>query len=143
MIKNVTEITVLGQVMLNQPETKDRGVNLLLDLADQLLPQDVMVDSAKPGEDKSVIPPPPAPPAAKTPPPAPPAAKVPPAAKAPPAPPAAVMTAVELNDVLVAEYKRLGDRAPIDVALQALGAASVNDLDPSQYAALVTAVKAS
>lgn len=115
----------------------------------------VIADSPKqpaaPAQDAT----PPAPPAAEqkteaaaatpeTTPPAPPTIEE----KAPPAPSAeqpaapAAMTPQELNDALVAEFRRLGNREGIDKAMADLGVTSVNQLQPEQYQPLVDAVRA-
>ena len=47
-----------------------------------------------------------------------------------------------MNDMLVAEFKRLGSRAPIDEVLKTFGAVSITDLKPEQYDAVIAAVKA-
>ena len=65
-----------------------------------------------------------------------------PAAPSAPETPAAPMTPQQLNDVLVAEFKRLGSREPIDKVLTDHGVQSISDLDPSQYQSVITAVKA-
>jgi len=53
------------------------------------------------------------------------------------------MTPEELNDALVAEFNRLGERREfIDEAFKKFNATSVSDLDPAHYADVVAAVKA-
>lgn len=53
------------------------------------------------------------------------------------------MTAAELNEKLVEQFKRLGKRDPIDqVMREQFQVQSINDLPESQYQALVDAVAA-
>jgi hypothetical protein len=52
------------------------------------------------------------------------------------------MTVEELNTALVAEFKRLGGREGIDAEIAKLGASSISEVDASQYAGLLNAVKA-
>jgi hypothetical protein len=52
------------------------------------------------------------------------------------------MTAQELNNVLVAEFKRLGSRDGIVAVMEELGAGGINELKPEQYADLIARVKA-
>ena len=74
----------------------------------------------------------------------------PPKKEEPPAPPAGVtptpetapMTAEELNAALVAEFNRLGDRAPIDAALKELGVTGVTELPADKYQILIDKVRA-
>jgi len=148
-------------VLLGHTTTQQRGVELLTDLADQLLPgkttttaqvvgrtpvgseavatpKGVVIDDTKPVPPvvtKPKAPVPPAPVAEKPVPPAPKAAPV-----APPAP-AATMTPEELNAALVVEYKRLGSRDAIDNAMAELGVTSVTALLPEQYQPLLDSVK--
>jgi hypothetical protein len=60
----------------------------------------------------------------------------------PVAEPVAAMTVEELNTALVAEFKRLGGREGIDAEIAKLGASSISEVDASQYAGLLNAVKA-
>jgi len=73
-------------------------------------------------------------------------ASVPPAPVAAPIPAAPVAAVLlspeELNATLVAEFKRIGDRKPIDDAMAALGVVSVGDLPNEKQAELIAAVKA-
>lgn len=68
------------------------------------------------------------------------------AAPTPPAPaaPAAAMTMAQLNDILVAEFTRLGNnREPIDKILrEQFGVVGVSALPAEKYADLVAAVRA-
>ena len=57
-------------------------------------------------------------------------------------PPVVSMTADELNTALVAEFKRLGKRDPIDAVLREFGVQSITDLKEDQYAAVINKVKA-
>jgi hypothetical protein len=52
------------------------------------------------------------------------------------------MTAVQLNDLMIKEYQRLGSREPIDAVLKSFGVTGINDLDPSHYQAVIDALKA-
>lgn len=54
------------------------------------------------------------------------------------------MTVEELNAALVEEFKRLGGREPIEEAIKQFtgGSPSIKSLDPSQYPAVLAAVKA-
>jgi hypothetical protein len=63
-------------------------------------------------------------------------------ATAAPAVPAAVLTPEELNTVLVAEFNRLGDRAPIDAVLKEIGVTGVSELPPDKYQILIDKVRA-
>lgn len=66
-----------------------------------------------------------------------------PAQTAPAAPAApAAMTPEQMNAMLVSEFKRIGDRAPIDAAMQELGVTSVANLSAEQQQALVAKVQA-
>ena len=47
-----------------------------------------------------------------------------------------------MNTVLVTEFKRIGDRAPIDAAMTALGVTSVTELPAEKQQELIAAVKA-
>ncbi len=87
----------------------------------------------------ATAPPPPAPTPPTAPPPTPPTA---PAAAAPDTGvPAAPTTPEQLNDILVAEFQRLGDRAPIDAALKELGVTSASDVPIIKYQELINKVK--
>ena len=57
-------------------------------------------------------------------------------------PPVVSMTADELNTALVAVFKRLGKRDPIDAVLREFGVQSITDLKEDQYAAVINKVKA-
>ena len=70
-----------------------------------------------------------------------PTAVVPPAPAAPAAP-AAALTPEALNEILVAEFKRIGDRKPIDDAMALLGVISVTDLPAEKQQELIAAVRA-
>lgn len=59
-----------------------------------------------------------------------------------PAQGAIVMSPEELNNVLVAEFKRIGDRGPIDAAMNAMGVSSVNELPAERQAELIANIKA-
>ena len=63
-------------------------------------------------------------------------------APAPAATPAAALSAEEMNTLLVAEFKRIGDRAPIDAAMSSLGVISVTDLPADKQQSLIAAVAA-
>ena len=76
----------------------------------------------------------PPPPAADTPPP--PAAET----QAPPA--QTLKSPEEMNTILVNEFKRIGDRAPIDQAMQSLGVTSVQSMTAEQQQQLITTVQA-
>jgi hypothetical protein len=52
------------------------------------------------------------------------------------------MTPEELNNALVVEFRRLGNREGIDNAMAEFGVTSVNDLKPEQYQQLLDKVKA-
>ncbi len=52
------------------------------------------------------------------------------------------MTPEELNQELLVEFRRLGNREGIDKAMAALGVAGVNDLNVAQYQPLIDAVRA-
>ena len=72
-----------------------------------------------------------------------PVAEVPTAPAPAPAPaPAATYTPEQLNQILVEEFTRIGDRAPIDAAMQQLGVTSVTDLPADKQQALIDAVRA-
>jgi hypothetical protein len=73
--------------------------------------------------------------------PAAPNAPTPPAQTTAPAAPTA-MTPEEMNNALVAEFKRIGDRAPIDAAMQQLGVTSVANLTAEQQHQLIATVRA-
>lgn len=126
-IEKIEQIIKLGSVMLSNKQTEARGANLLIDLANQLLPELVQVNAAGP---KSPAAPTTAPVAAL-------AAKAPAPIVAAPA----AMTPEELNSKLVVEFKRLGSREGIDNAMAELGVTSVNDLTPAQYQPLLTKVQ--
>lgn len=57
-------------------------------------------------------------------------------------PPPASMTADELNAALVTEFKRLGNRDPIDAVLREHGVQSITDLKPDQHSSVIDKVKA-
>ncbi|AUR82100.1 hypothetical protein NVP1021C_37 [Vibrio phage 1.021.C._10N.222.51.F9] len=59
-----------------------------------------------------------------------------------PAAPAATMTPEELNNALIVEFLRLGNREGIDNAMAEFGVTSVNDLKPEQFQPLLDKVKA-
>lgn len=72
-----------------------------------------------------------------------PAAPAPAPAPAPAAPaPAAALSPEEMNTLLVSEFKRIGDRAPIDAAMSELGVISVTDLPADKQQTLIAAVAA-
>lgn len=48
----------------------------------------------------------------------------------------------QMNEALVAEFQRVGDRTPIDAAMTALGVTSVNDLPADKQQELLAAVRA-
>ena len=52
------------------------------------------------------------------------------------------LTPEQMNEALVAEFQRVGDRAPIDAAMTALGVTSVNDLPADKQQELLAAVRA-
>jgi len=64
-----------------------------------------------------------------------------PAAPAAPAAPQATMTPEELNEALVGEFRRLGNRESIDKAMADLGVTSVTQLTPAQYQPLLDTVR--
>lgn len=64
----------------------------------------------------------------------------PPAPTTPPAP--AAVTPEALNEIMVAEFNRLGDRAPIDAELKKLGVNGVAELPAEKYQELINNVKA-
>ena len=47
-----------------------------------------------------------------------------------------------MNTLLVSEFKRIGDRTPIDAAMSALGVISVTDLPADKQQTLLAAVAA-
>jgi len=53
-----------------------------------------------------------------------------------------VMTAKEMNDALVTEFKRLGGREKIDVILTSFGITSVNDCPAEKQAEVLAAIRA-
>lgn len=69
-------------------------------------------------------------------------AEVVPTAVVPPTPVAAPMTPEEFNEALVAEFKRIGSRDPIDSAMNEMGITSVTGLTAEQQQILITNVKA-
>jgi len=52
------------------------------------------------------------------------------------------MTAVQLNDLMIQEYQRLGSREPIDAVLRQFNVTGINDLDPSKYQEVIDTLKA-
>lgn len=160
-IENAEQIIKLGSILMGSNSTQARGVSLLTDLADLLLPEKVTVSGAV---EVVVSPAATSPAPAATPDPKPVETVVAPTvqpvvtpdtAVAPTIAPvvtqaddlasvAAAMTMEQLNAELVAEFKRLGGRDGIDAAIKALnnGNASVTTLPPAQYGALIAAVKA-
>jgi hypothetical protein len=54
----------------------------------------------------------------------------------------AILSAEEMNNALVAEFKRLGSREPIDQAMANLGVSSVVDLPADKQQELLAAVRA-
>lgn len=59
-----------------------------------------------------------------------------------PSPPAATITAEQLNEIMIAEYNRLGEnRAPIDAALKELGVTGITELPVEKYQELIDKVK--
>lgn len=60
---------------------------------------------------------------------------------APPAPAPNVMTPEALNNILVEEFNRIGDRAPIDNMFKELGFTGASDLPADKYQALIDKVK--
>lgn len=134
---NITEIISLGQVLMGHELTQKRGAALLVDLADELMPEKVVTTGTAapaplvlPKAEKKVDPAPASAPA--------PAPQQPVAPQAPAAP---SMTPEELNNALVVEFRRLGSREAIDQAMAELGVTSVNDLKPEQYNVLLTKVQ--
>lgn len=89
---------------------------------------------------------PPAAPAAKpkpaTPPPPVAATPAPPPSPAVPPAPTGELTKTQVNQVLIEEFKRVGNRELIDGCIKSFGATGVSDLNPSHYAELIDKVKA-
>ncbi len=149
-IENAEQIIKLGSILINVPETKGRGITLLNDLADVLLPLKVAAAPTHAPQQAAPAPKPvetvvaPEPQTAVTP-----DSVVAPTTVADAAPavsptPAPTITVEQLNAALVEEFKRLGGRDGIDAAIKVLnnGNPSVTTLPPEQYAALIAAVKA-
>jgi len=63
-------------------------------------------------------------------------------APAPVAAPAVALSTEEMNNLLVSEFKRIGDRTPIDAAMNSLGVISVTDLPADKQQSLIAAVAA-
>lgn len=61
---------------------------------------------------------------------------------APAAAPVTALTAEEMNAALVAEFNRIGDRAPIDAVMQGMGITGVAELPAEKQQELLTAVRA-
>lgn len=57
-----------------------------------------------------------------------------------PSQPPALRTPEEMNTILVNEFKRIGDRKPIDDAMRSLGFAGVSNLRPDQQQQLIDTV---
>ena len=74
--------------------------------------------------------------------PPPPPADPPPPPADPPSPPADPITPEELNTIMIAEFNRLGDRAPIDEELKKLDVTGVAELPVEKYQELIDNVKA-
>jgi len=56
--------------------------------------------------------------------------------------PVVTLSPEEMNNLLVSEFKRIGDRAPIDAAMSTLGVISVTDLPADKQQSLIAAVAA-
>lgn len=140
-------------VALNSFGKTERGAELLMDLADQLIPQKVTMTASGGAPEPPVITN--APTATEVLAKQAPAAPTAPAPQAPAAPTAAAslsetpaaeaapaMTPEELNKAMVVEFQRLGSREGIDKAMADLGVSSVTQLAVDQYQTLLDAVKA-